>query len=262
MKQYNAVGIVGFGRFGRLLAEALCPDFTTIIYDPLMAGSIEQRMTFVPSLEELCRHVQTIFLCVPIIMLESCVYELSRVIYPGSVVLDVCSVKMYPEHIMKTILPDTVYNIPTHPMFGPDSAKNGWADLPFVFCPPAEIPNPVGDYWEIWTFWTEYFAKHKSARIVTMSAEEHDRITAYNLCLTQLLGRVLGNIHIQSSAIDAKSFQHLLQMKEISYNDSMELLLGLHRFNPFAAEMRRHLRDELLRVEDLIGNTIYDSKLL
>lgn len=251
MNKPDSVGIVGFGRFGRLLAHTICSDFRTMVYDPHAETVEDGGLTVLHSLQELCAQSKVIFLCVPIMGFQACIEELKQYIQPGTVVLDVCSVKMYPEQIMQKYLPDTIHIIPTHPMFGPDSANNGWVGLPFVFCPPVREAKADTSQMER-AFWMEYFGETKGASIVVMSAEEHDRITAYNLCLTQLLGRVLGNMKIQSSAIDAKSFQHLLQMKEISYNDSMELLIGLHRFNPFAAEMRQTLRDELLRVEEQV----------
>jgi prephenate dehydrogenase len=251
----QTIGIVGFGRFGTLLATALQHDFRVSAFDAFVdvggianaanlrvhAASLQQ------TLEKDC-----VILCVPILNLASTVQECAPLLTPNANVLDVCSVKLYPERIMREGLPTGTRILPTHPMFGPVSAttNNGWSGLPFVLCP---SENASADEQALTHFWSDYIQERHGATVFTMTADDHDRITAYNLCLTQLLGRVLGNIGIEPSPIDALSFKHLLQMKEMSYSDSMELLVGMHRFNPYAGEMRERLRQELAKVEDVLS---------
>ncbi len=259
----KTVGIIGFGRFGRLLAQGLAQDFELRVYDSNPEAA--QLHTHFHSLNEVASS-DAVFLCVPIIAFEETVRAIAPFLRSGTLVLDVCSVKLFPEQVMKSLLPEDVYILPTHPMFGPDSAKHGWTGLPFVLCP-VEQSLVLGHsslvlgkeaskreahnarYQQLCAFWREYLAERKQCKVVEMSSEEHDRTTAYTLCLTQLLGRALGNIGIKPSAIDAQSFKYLLQMKEISYNDSMDLLIGLHTYNPFAAAMRQRLRGELEALE-------------
>ena len=134
--------------------------------------------------------------------------------------------------------------LPSHPMFGPDSIKKGLKDLPIVFCTEKTPP-------EISAYWQGYF-RSKGLKVVEMSAEQHDRTTAYSLCLTQYLGRIIGRMGVISTEIDMQSFKNLMQMKEISCNDSLELLQDLSTLNPYAKEMRNHLKKELLALDNLL----------
>ena len=49
--------------------------------------------------------------------------------------VDVCSVKVYPVQWMRELLPASVSILPTHPMFGPDSAAESLKDRKIVLCP-------------------------------------------------------------------------------------------------------------------------------
>jgi prephenate dehydrogenase len=242
----RSVGIIGYGRFGRVLADGLRGDFELRIHDPLadFSHSPEPASNLAHTASS-----DAVFVCVPIVAFERVIAQAAPHLCSGATVLDVCSVKMFPEQVMKRLLRPDIHIVPTHPMFGPDTAKNGWRELPLALCP---LPNNSAAYKESCDFWRTYFANVKGCAVTELSSEEHDRITAHTLCLTQLLGRVLGNIGLQSSPIDAQSFKHLLKMKEISYNDSMELLIGLHKYNPFASAMRQRLREEFQAVEPFL----------
>jgi prephenate dehydrogenase len=247
---FNTIGIIGYGRFGKLLAASLSEDFQILVFDSALSpASLGERIHAVSLSSALV--ADCVFLCVPIVALESVVREIAPFLPEGTPVLDVCSVKLHPARVMREHLRARAPILPTHPMFGPISAKDGWTNLPFVLCPEDDAtPDEIA----LLEFWSAYIATKQNARVITMSADEHDRTTAYNLCLTQLLGRVLGNIGIQASPIDAQSFKHLLSMKDMSYSDSMELLIGMHRYNPYSAEMRGRLRGELEHIEMILGS--------
>jgi prephenate dehydrogenase len=245
----RSVGIIGFGRFGMLLAHSLRHDFSVRAYDALLPSEyITSSGIEAAALQEVCAS-DSVFLCVPIMKFEETVRSIIPYITQGTAVLDVCSVKVAPADIMHEHLGKKAVLLPTHPMFGPISAQFGWDNLPFVLCPE---PSPSPEVQALVNFWSDYIGHRQRARPIVMTPDEHDRTTAYNLCLTQLLGRVLGNMSIDTSPIDAQSFKYLMQMKEISYSDSMELLVGMHRFNPYASEMRSRLRDEFASLENFL----------
>jgi len=51
----------------------------------------------------------------------------------GPLIVDVLSVKDYPRQVLLDLLPPECDILCTHPMFGPDSGKNGWQGLNFVY---------------------------------------------------------------------------------------------------------------------------------
>ena len=62
------------------------------------------------------------------------VADLALLLKPGTLVLDVGSVKVEPVAIMKELLPETVGIVGTHPLFGPQSAQNGIHGLQIAIC--------------------------------------------------------------------------------------------------------------------------------
>jgi prephenate dehydrogenase len=237
------VGIVGFGRFGKVLADIMDGDFGIHVYShypvEVRPGSTINEATL-----EQAASCSAVFFSVQMRKFKRSLEEALPFLNRGSVVIDVCSVKLYPVQIMKELLPDGTHMLPTHPMFGPDSVGDGLKGLPMVFCT-ENTPADVAAYW------MKYF-RSKNLKVVEMNAEQHDRITAYSLCLTQFLGRIISRMGVISTEIDMQSFKNLMQMKEISCNDSFELLQDLSTLNPYAREMRAHFKKELLELEKLL----------
>jgi prephenate dehydrogenase len=239
----NEVGIIGFGRFGKVLADILCEDFDLFVFSHHGINSEKNKHVKEASLD-IAASRDAVFLAVQMGKFEKslreCLYYLKR----GSVVIDVCSVKLLPLKIMSELLPEGVHMLLTHPMFGPDSVGDGLKNLPLVLCP-EKTPTEIKEYWR------NYF-KSKGLKVVEMSADEHDRTTAYSLCLTQFLGRIIDRMGIKSTPIDMRSFKNLLMMREISCNDTFELLKDLSNLNPYAKEMRERLKKETIELEKLL----------
>ncbi len=240
----KSVGIIGFGRFGKLLYRVLEPDFDVQVYDvdeAAHAGWAKRA-----SLPEVAR-AQTIFLCVPIHQLETSLLEIRGHLAEEATVIDVCSVKLEPTRLLETLLPRGVEILPTHPMFGPDSAANGIRNLPFILCPTTRTTT------ETLTFLSAYLAG-RGFRVLQMTAEEHDRITAYSLCLSQLIGRILGELELSPSPSDTQAFQHLLEIRDLAVHDTLALFYNLQTQNPYADRMREAFRTALNRFESEIEN--------
>jgi prephenate dehydrogenase len=123
------VGIVGYGRFGRLWGNLLAPQHHIRATDILPQPEIE-----LIGLPELCAASETIFLCVPINQVERVIHDIAPHLKPGTTVFDTCSVKVHPANVLGTQLGsrDDLTLIASHPMFGPDSAAKGVAGLPMV----------------------------------------------------------------------------------------------------------------------------------
>ena len=238
------IGIIGYGRFGKVLGEIMDGDFTVQVFShypvETRKGSSIREATM-----EKAASCEAVFLSVQMSKFEKSLKEVLPFLRPGSVVIDVCSVKLYPAGVMSEMLPDGIYMLPSHPMFGPDSIQKGLKDLPMVFCTEKTPP-------EISAYWQGYF-RSKGLKVVEMSADQHDRITAYSLCLTQYLGRVISRMGVISTEIDMQSFKNLMQMKEISCNDSFELLRDLSSLNPYAEEMRERFKKELNELDKILS---------
>ena len=237
------VGIVGFGRFGKVLTNILCEDFDVFVFSH-HGVEISGKKHIQEASLDIAASREAVFLAVQMGKFERSLKECIPYIKPGSVIIDVCSVKLMPLKVLSDLLPEGVHMLLTHPMFGPDSIGEGLKNLPLVLCPEKTSP-------EIVDYWREYF-KSKGLRVIEMSADEHDRTTAYSLCLTQFLGRIIDRMGVKSTAIDMQSFKNLLRMKEISCNDSFDLLKDLSKLNPYAKEMRERFKQETAELEQLL----------
>ena len=105
-------GIIGYGRFGKLWENALSPFGEVIIYDKNLNTTLEK-----------ATHVDMLFLTVPISQFKACCEAIKPYLNPESLLIDCCSVKMYPVNIMQTIFPEKQNMVATHPLFGPDSVQ-------------------------------------------------------------------------------------------------------------------------------------------
>ena len=127
------IGIIGFGRFGRLMAGYLAKDYNVKIFnrsdkeDEIIGIGAEPA-----TLEVVCRQ-KMVILSVPISTLRETLKRIASLLQPGTTVIDVCSVKVYPVEWMEELLPHTVSLLGTHPMFGPDSAANSLLDRKSCF---------------------------------------------------------------------------------------------------------------------------------
>ena len=114
----NTIGIIGFGRFGKVLANILQKGFRIKAYDPALVNSFPN-VELVDQTTVLKEEI--IFIAVPIRHFRSVITEISPQLNDCQTIIDVCSVKKHPAEVMEKYLPKQTGIITTHPMFGPDS---------------------------------------------------------------------------------------------------------------------------------------------
>ena len=125
--------------------------------------------------------------------------------------MDTCSVKTYPVGLMERLLPATASILGTHPMFGPDSARNGVADLPMILCPVRIAARELER-------WRAFFAS-LGLSVSVMTPDEHDREAAFTQGVAHYIGRVLSDLGIQRSPIGTVGYNKLLEIVEQTCND-------------------------------------------
>jgi prephenate dehydrogenase len=225
--------IIGFGRFGQLLAKILRQEVSVVTFD--IRGNREDAerlgIEFV-TFDQACQQ-PTIFFCVPISKFAAVIREAVPYLKPGALVMDTCSVKIHPVEVMERNLPETVQALATHPLFGPDSAKNGLAGLRIVFCP-VRVGEERLDFWR--RFW-----QRQGVTVIEKTAHEHDRLAAYSQGITHFLGRVLGELDLRSAEITTRGFEDILGVIEQTNNDTWQLFFDLQCYNPYTKEMRDRL---------------------
>ena len=226
----NSVGIIGLGRFGKVLASILQKGYQISGYD------IEE-ISPLPGIEfhnlEKVLEEDVIFIAVPIRHFKSLIVDIAPRLNKGTTVIDVCSVKSYPTEIMKKFLSKDIGIIATHPMFGPDSFLTN-KKLKMMMHNVHDINNQF-------SLWKEFF-KNQRVEIIEMSPDEHDRLAARSQGITHFLGRMLKEFGINKTSIDTQGFKDLLDLVEQTCNDTWDLYTDLQLYNPYTMPTISKLR--------------------
>ena len=240
MKAEKTVSIYGYGRFGKFWADLLSRDFHVKAYS--RRGLQNKEVS--PGIE-ICDkkeiyNCDAIFYCVAISALQGVLEEATVYCRKETIFFDTCSVKMLPARWMQELLPAGSRIIATHPMFGPDSFQQTERELPMVMC-------DISAGTEIFTSWADYFSS-LPFQVKIMTPEEHDQKTASSQGITHYIGRVLGDLQLQPGSIDTHGYKQLLKIIEQTCNDSRQLFLDLHNYNPYAEPMLQRLNQSIEKI--------------
>ena len=245
------VGVYGLGRFGFFWSELLAQKFDVYGYNRSSLKEGPKNVTLVK--EDPVLQSDVLFLCVSISSLESVLMNIAERIKPGCLVFDTCSVKVHPVNIMKLLLPENIQIIGLHPMFGPDSGKDGVKDLPIVFIPVRDRPGIAEE-------WKKIFHDF-GMKVIEITAELHDRDAAYTQGVTHFIGRVLNELQLKDNEISTMGYKSLLTIVEQTCNDPFQLFMDLQHYNPYTHGMRQKLNDSLKKTMRMLteADPIRDS---
>jgi prephenate dehydrogenase len=236
------IGIIGFGRFGELAARYLARDLQVVVFDRGGKGAQIEAVGARPAdLMTTCAQ-EMVLLCVPISHMRTQLRSIAPLLKPGTVVIDVCSVKVYPVQWMTELLPTEVEILPTHPMFGPDSAAETLAGAKIVLCR-NRISSANYDKAADWL-------RAQNLQVIEATPEEHDRQIAITLALTHFLGRSLSAFGAEKLRIDTEGYKRLMHILEVVENDTWQLFQDMHRYNPFAEKERSRFMEAMLHINE------------
>jgi prephenate dehydrogenase len=245
MEANPAIGIVGFGRFGRLAAKYLAVDCPVRVYDPGAPAQDVDSIGAQPVALEAAASCGVVILAVPISCLRQALEQVRPHLRSDSLVVDVCSVKEAPVQWLLELLPAGTAILATHPMFGPDSAAESLAGRKIVLCPVRIAPARC-----------EAIRRYLTAKglvVIETSAAEHDRQIAVSLALTHFIGRSLAGMGAKPQDIDTEGYRRLLRILEVVEHDTWQLFEDMHRYNRYASEARRSFMEALRALEQRIG---------
>jgi len=224
------IGIIGFGRFGKLLVKYLSKDNKVYVSSRKNNDGEIKKLNGIPaSLEEVCKK-DIVIPSVPISKFEEILKKIKNLLMHDSLVVDVCSVKEYPVKVMKQVLPNNVQILATHPMFGPDSATTALKGRKIVLCK-VRIDKKL------------YNTIKKSLRrrgliVLETSPAKHDREIAKSLLLTHMIGRSLIDFGANNLEIDSEGYKRLIRILETVRNDSEQLFKDMNNYNKYSKKVR------------------------
>lgn len=248
------LGIVGLGRLGQLWAKALSPFGEIIAYDSKPSDTI---MPLGISLSSLARVAQAelLFLTVPIAAFATCCQMLKPYLSPDTLIVDCCSVKVYPVAVMKQVFASNQPIIATHPLFGPVSvAKSGsLAQHKIVVCLVQASEQQQQQFLGLLT--------KLGLTILISTPEQHDQQMATSQSLVHYLGRSLALLPLQAQQLATPDYQALLHLSHMAISDSEQLFLDMHRYNPYTGGIREKLLAHLKHLDAVIREEIPDENL-
>lgn len=241
----SSIGIIGFGRFGRLTARYLAGDFSVVVFTRSDKDADIKACGAQPaSFESACRQ-KIVILCMPI----SAMRETLRLVAPhlreNALVVDVCSVKVSPVQWMCELLPESVSILPTHPMFGPDSAADSLKNCKIVLCP----ERIADDQYEKIRRWLE----RQGLVVIRATAQEHDEKIAVSLSLTHFIGRSLSAFGARELDIDTEGYKRLMHILGVVSHDTWQLFEDMHTYNPYAQQKRQAFIDAMTDIHERLG---------
>jgi prephenate dehydrogenase len=230
------IGIIGLGRFGRFASDLLKHDFRVSVFDRKKIAP--PRGIHSRPLEEVASKPVLIF-CVPISQIESTCNDVRPFLFPGQLVLDTCSVKVFPTGIMQRTLPRFVEIVGTHPLFGPDSASRGIRGLRIALCPVRCLRLAK----------IRAYLEKKGLQVILTTPQEHDREMAKTQALYHFLARGVAGLKISAGALSTPGPAKLFEDFKDVQNDSLELFADLQIRNKHTARIRKRLLESLTRID-------------
>lgn len=217
------VGIIGFGSFGKLLAEKLDSHCHVLVYSK--SGKQNQ---WAASLKDVSR-ADFVILAIPLNAYTEVLKQLRPLLGAATVVVDVASVKVVPTQLLQKLLPGRPILV-THPLFGPESAKDSVAGHRLVLCP--EVSDPAS--LEV----VKHFAEELGLKVVEISAKEHDQEMSVVQGLTFFIARCLKGMNLQEQTLSTPTFEKLLKLAEVESHHSPDLFHTIQAGNPMTDEVR------------------------
>ena len=259
-RQRLKIAIVGFGNFGQFLARTFARQGHTLLAHSRTdhsALAATLGASFFTDPHDLCEcHPDVVLLATSILSAETVlrslpVHRLRR----NTLFVDVLSVKEFPKNLLLSSLPPDFDVICTHPMFGPESARDGWDGLPFVFdkvrvgdCPARRARAEA---------FLNIFER-EGCRMVEMSCAEHDAHAAETQFLTHTVGRMLAMLELRSTPINTKGYETLLRLVDNTCSDSFDLYNGLFMYNKNSTELLNRLEWAMDSVKKKLFDGLHD----
>jgi prephenate dehydrogenase len=227
----KSLGLIGVGAFGAFAATHLTKHLDLVLCDVSIdiepfAKTLSARSGDL-SMAAAC---DIVVLAVPIQKLAAILADISPHLKPTTVVIDVASVKMKPLQWMADHLPPHIGYVGTHPLFGPQSGKDGIEGLNIAIC------EGRGGHASC----VAHFCRETlGLKVFEVSAEDHDREAASVQGLTHMLAKIVVALDLPTMRFPTKTYELMQQMIEMVRYDSEALFRAIERENPFVEDTKK-----------------------
>lgn len=244
----HPLAILGFGHFGRALADlATAANLTWLGLDSHAPVPAPHRAA---DIADLTARARTIILCVPVPETAAALRALRPHLTAEHLVLDVGSVKLWPEEVMAEQLGADIPWCATHPLFGPVSLSRNERPLRVVVCPNRYHPDTARRARTLY--------EALGCEVTELDADTHDRHMADTHALAFFVARAMldldsGNATPAARDLLTPSFRAMALTVDTVRGDAGHLFELIQKGNPHAAEARRAFVEALTRIDRSLG---------
>lgn len=239
----KSLGIIGVGQFAEFFIPHLKPYFSEIIISSRNDKSkIAKKLNVKFAAKKEAAKKDIVLLSMPISKIENVLKEIKNDLKPDAIVMDVCSVKIYPVELMKKMLPNNVEILGTHPLFGPQNEKTGLKNLEIVLCPARINKYHLEEIKNIFL--------RMGLKVITTTPEKHDKVMAETQALTHFISKgVLKTISQNDFEFSTFSAKKMFEAVNSIKNTSPQLFQDMQELNPYAKKTRNRLLRNLNEID-------------
>lgn len=204
--------------------------------------------------------LDVVILAVPLISLQETINSLPIHELKGKLIVEMGVLNQHPKELMLQAYGDyhDIDILTTHPMFrvggiddddNSDSSKMtspfaaSWDNRPVIY-----DKVRISNFGRLESFLKIF--EDARCRLVEMSSEQHDGTVADAEFVTHLIGRLLSEKQmLPPTPVRSKEYSALLDVADMTSNDSFDLFFGMFRYNPRAREHLNKIRDNLASME-------------
>jgi prephenate dehydrogenase len=231
----KTIGIIGYGNFGKVICKYLFPKNKIVLYTSQSVKEIPTHISIKNSLQEVVEAADIIIPAVPIREFEGIIKQLSPFVQPYQIIMDVCSVKLYPTKVMEKLLLNKVNVVATHPMFGPNSIRKKGETLKDLKIVTYNSNAKKIVYDNVITYFEQI-----GLEVIEMEPEEHDKIMARSQFFAMLVGQLAQKIDMRPTAIDTLGANGINKALQYMGKDK-KIIEDMIRYNSYCKDVLENM---------------------
>lgn len=239
----KTIGIIGYGKFGIFLQEIFEKHIPNVKVKFSSRSNPVDNETFF-EFSEVCK-ADLLIPSVPIKYFEKTIEKIIPEIGEDTILMDVCSVKIWPKTVLKMLMPKHQV-ILTHPMFGPESYKRNKNNVEGFNLVIENLSANQENYERV-----KLVFENMKLNILEIDADEHDCHASSFHFVTMFSALFLKNMNLDRSEIETESAKKMFQFVD-RVGDDHEILQDMFKYNPYCQEKMRNLEKQFGTMKDLI----------
>jgi len=235
--EFQTFGIVGYGHFGKFLADSLS-DYGKVLVTDVDAGKLESASNGVRAvlIDEVVT-ADVVILAVPFTALREVLDDIRDSLPGDTVVMDVISTKAHASYLLESVLSEHPHLLATHPLFGPPSMQRIGAGDRLVVT--YERGRRAAEF-------RGFLEARLGLEIVEVSPREHDEAMAYMQSLPFFIARALVRLDLPfRDELTIPSYRKLAEIAAIEEEHTVDMFDTSQVSNPYAEDARRHFLEVL-----------------